>query len=139
MFIVPRHRLAVSARYLATHYGRIRCWAFPDPEREVFDQIVLMGYRKADPTPDAPAEEQVREWAEGEPEEMYPHRYPHRYGPVDSFVALGGVGTEPEGGEGCTSSGVYDPSTGHVVSRTDPSLLIPYNYLVLGVARYEGG
>ena len=37
------------------------------------------------------------------------------------------------------SEWVYDPSTGHVVSRTDPSLLIPYNYLVLGVARYEGG
>ena len=76
VFIVPRHRLAVSARYLATHYGRIRCWAFPDPEREVFDQIVLMGYRKADPTPDASAEEQVREWAEGEPERMESCRYP---------------------------------------------------------------
>ena len=41
MFIVPRQRLAVSARYLSTHYGRMRCWAFPDPEREVFDQVVL--------------------------------------------------------------------------------------------------
>ena len=38
--------------------------------------MVLFGYRKADPVPDAPAEEQVREWAEGEPEELYPHRYP---------------------------------------------------------------
>ena len=33
VFIVPRQRLAVSARYLSTHYGRMRCWAFPDPER----------------------------------------------------------------------------------------------------------
>ena len=56
VFIVSRQRLAVSARYLSTHYGRMRCWAFPDPEREVFDQIVLMGYRKADPVPDAHAE-----------------------------------------------------------------------------------
>ena len=40
MFIVPRQRLAVSARYLSTHYGRMRCWAFPHPEREVFDQVV---------------------------------------------------------------------------------------------------
>ena len=43
VFIVPRQRLAVSARYLSTHYGRMRCWAFPHPEREVFDQVVLMG------------------------------------------------------------------------------------------------
>ena len=34
--------------------GRMRCWAFPDPEREVFDQVVLMAYRKADPTPRRP-------------------------------------------------------------------------------------
>ena len=31
VFIVPRQRLAVSARYLSTHYGRMRCWAFPRP------------------------------------------------------------------------------------------------------------
>ncbi len=54
VFIVPRQRLAVSARYLSTHYGRMRCWAFPDQEREVFDQVVLMGYRKADPVPGRP-------------------------------------------------------------------------------------
>ena len=76
LFIVPRARLAVSARYLATHYGTLRCWAFPRPEREAFDQVVLMGYRKADPTPNAYAEGRVREWAEGEPEELYPHDYP---------------------------------------------------------------
>ena len=39
VFIVPRTRLAVSARYLATHYGTLRCWAFPQPEREAFDQV----------------------------------------------------------------------------------------------------
>ena len=33
IFIVPRKRLAVSARYLASHYRRIRCWAFPEPDR----------------------------------------------------------------------------------------------------------
>ena len=82
VFIVPRHRLTVSARYLATHYGRMRCWAFPDPERQVFDQIVLCGYRKADPSYDASAEEQLREWAEGDPEELYPHRYPPYSPPV---------------------------------------------------------
>ena len=45
----------------------MRCWAFPDPERQVFDQVVLMGYRKADPVPDAHAEGMALEWAAGEP------------------------------------------------------------------------
>ena len=76
VFIVPRQRLAVSARYLSTHYGRMRCWAFPDPEREVFDQVVLMAYRKADPVPDAHGESMVLEWAVGEPEPMRPEQYP---------------------------------------------------------------
>ena len=76
VFIVPRQRLAVSARYLSTHYGRMRCWAFPDPERQVFDQVVLMGYRKADPVPDAIAERMALEWAVGEPEPMRPYPYP---------------------------------------------------------------
>ena len=75
-FIVPRQRLAVSARYLSTHYGRMRCWAFPHPEREVFDQVVLMAYRKADPVPDAHGESMVLEWAVGEPEPMRPEQYP---------------------------------------------------------------
>ena len=75
VFIVPRQRLAVSARYLSTHYGRMQCWAFPDPERQVFDQVVLMGYRKADPVPDANAESMVLEWAVGEPEPLRSQTY----------------------------------------------------------------
>ena len=76
VFIVPRQRLAVSARYLSTHYGRMRCWAFPDPEREVFDQVVLFGYRKTDPVPEPHAEKRVLEWAFGEPDPLYPYPYP---------------------------------------------------------------
>ena len=76
VFIVPRQRLAVSARYLSTHYGRMRCWAFPDPEREVFDQVVLFGYRKTDPVPEAHAEKRVLEWAFGEPELLRSYPYP---------------------------------------------------------------
>ena len=79
VFIVPRQRLAVSARYLSTHYGRMRCWAFPDPEREVFDQVALMGYRKADPVPDATAESMVLEWAVGEPEPLRSQRNSYSY------------------------------------------------------------
>ena len=70
VFVVPRQRLAVSARYLSTHYRRMECRAFPDPEREVFDQVALFAYRKADPSPDAYAEGLVREWAKGEPEPL---------------------------------------------------------------------
>ena len=76
VFIVPRQRLAVSARYLSTHYGRMQCWAFPEPERQAFDQVVLMGYRKTDPVPDAPAEKRVLEWAFGEPEPLRSYSYP---------------------------------------------------------------
>ena len=76
IFIVPRRRLAVSARYLASHYRRIRCWAFPEPERQAFDQVVLIGYRRAEPHADPHAEEQIRAWAEGEPETLSLYRYP---------------------------------------------------------------
>ena len=75
VFIVPRQRLGVSARYLSTHYGRLRCWAFPVPEREVFDQVVLFGYRKSDPVPDAHAESMVVEWSMGEPEPLRSYPY----------------------------------------------------------------
>ena len=47
LFIVPRQRLSVSARYLSSHYRDLRCWYFPNPEREVFDQVVLMGRCKS--------------------------------------------------------------------------------------------
>ena len=70
VFIVPRQRLSYSARYLSTHYGRMQCWAFPDPEREVFDQVVVFGYRKTDPVPDANAEGMVMEWSVGQPEPL---------------------------------------------------------------------
>ena len=75
VFIVPRQRLSYSARYLSTHYGRMQCWAFPDPEREVFDQVVLFGYRKTDPVPDAHAEGMVMEWSVGQPETLRSSRY----------------------------------------------------------------
>ena len=75
VFIVPRQRLSYSARYLSTHYGRMQCWAFPDPEREVFDQVVVFGYRKTDPVPDAHAEGMVMEWSLGQPEPLRSHQY----------------------------------------------------------------
>ena len=82
LFIVPRQRLSVSARYLSSHYRDIRCWYFPGPEREVFDQVVLMGPRKAEPSPDAYSEEQVRAWAEGEPDTLGVPSYPVYHTPT---------------------------------------------------------
>ncbi len=49
---MPRQRLPVSARYLAAHYRRLACWAFPRPERAAFDQVLLTGCRRARPQPD---------------------------------------------------------------------------------------
>lgn len=33
---------------------------------------------------------------------------------------------------------VFQPASGQMVNRDDPKKLIPYNYLVFGVSRYEG-
>ena len=44
--------------------------------------MVLMGYRKGDPTPDPYAEAQVREWAHGEPEPLRFYRYPESTAPT---------------------------------------------------------
>ena len=55
----------------------MRCRAITSrPEREAFDQVVLMGCRKAEPSPNAYAENRVREWAYGEPEDLRTHDYP---------------------------------------------------------------
>ena len=66
VFIVPRKQLRVSARYLASHYSRLSCWAFPDPEREAFDQVVVIGERKHDTFTDTYTEELISRWADGE-------------------------------------------------------------------------
>ena len=77
VFIVPRQLgLAVSARFLSAHYTRVRCWAFPDPEREAFDQVVLMAIRRTEPSPDGYTEAQIKEWAEGEPDTLDPVTIP---------------------------------------------------------------
>ena len=84
VFIVPRTRLAVSARFLSAHYTRVRCWAFPNPEREAFDQVVLMAIRRAEPSPDGYTEAQIKEWAEGEPDTLTLSQYPVFTPPVTS-------------------------------------------------------
>ena len=64
-----------SGRYLASHFSRLDCWAFPEPEREAYDQVVLLGYRKAEVFLDTYAEERIHGWAAGEAETLAPRRY----------------------------------------------------------------
>ena len=82
VFVVPRRRLAVSANYLASHYARLRVWAFPEPERETFDQVVVTGIRKAEVQHDQYAAVQLREAIEGNLEQLSPQRYPAYYAPA---------------------------------------------------------
>jgi len=55
VYIIPRAQIATSARFLTTNYRRVRAWAFPEPEAEQFDQVVVLGVRKPQPRPDARA------------------------------------------------------------------------------------
>ncbi len=143
VFIVPRQRLAVSARYLTTHYRGIRCWAFPQPEREVFDQVALLGYRKEDPSPDPYAEARVREWAHGEPEPLRFDRYPEFTSPtmpvgdilfgtrtVDPVAAA----TEARRSGLWTSTEITDTLWPHVDIRTRPLMPLRRGHMAMLVA-----
>jgi hypothetical protein len=46
VLIIPQRRLAVSARFLASHYTTVRIFRFPDPEYASFRQIVLFATLK---------------------------------------------------------------------------------------------
>ena len=81
VLVVPRQRLAVSARYLASHYARLRCWAFPGPEREAFHQVVT-GTRKAEVQYDQHAAVRLQEVIEGNAEELTLQRYPSYNAPA---------------------------------------------------------
>lgn len=63
VFLIPQRRLAVSARYLASHYGGFLAYRFPDPEYAAFRQIVLFAIRKAQPTLDPPAQASLESWS----------------------------------------------------------------------------
>ncbi len=76
VFVVPLRRLAESARYLASHYRSLRVWAFPEPEREAFGQVVVTGVRKAEVQYDQYAAVALQEAIEGNLDELRPQRYP---------------------------------------------------------------
>ena len=66
VFLIPQRRLAVSARYLASHYAGWRAYRFPDPEYAAFHQCVLFATRKAQAAHDPAAQAQLEAWSTGE-------------------------------------------------------------------------
>ena len=63
VFLIPQRRLAISARYLASHYAGFRAYRFPDPEYAAFLQMVLFAARKPQATPDPTAQAQLETWS----------------------------------------------------------------------------
>ena len=63
VFIVPQARLAVSARYLASHYTSIQAFRFPDPEFSTFRQVVLFAARKPKAAPSPAAQAELEAWS----------------------------------------------------------------------------
>jgi SAM-dependent methyltransferase len=66
VFLIPQRRLAISARYLASHYAGFRAYRFPDPEYAAFRQMVLFAVRKPQATPDPTAQAQLETWSRAE-------------------------------------------------------------------------
>ena len=63
IYIVPQARLAQSARYLSTHYERMRCYRFHDPEYAAFRQCVLLAYKRTGPAIAPEAKAQAEAWS----------------------------------------------------------------------------
>ena len=70
VLIVPKHRLEVSARFIAAHYSQVNCRAFPMPQYDDFDQVVLFGRRLLNPVMDQELESRIIRWSRGPLEEM---------------------------------------------------------------------
>ncbi len=68
VFVVPKHRLTASARYLAHYYNVPRVWRFPDPEYDDFDQVALLADRKPHPLANHYVESHLNQLAHLDPE-----------------------------------------------------------------------
>ena len=66
IFLVPESRLAVSARYLSSHYANIRAYRFPDPEYRDYRQMVLLATCKPTAAPDPSAQAELSASSRGE-------------------------------------------------------------------------
>lgn len=63
-YIVPKHRLRSSARYLATHYRQPECFRFPDPYYDDFDQVIVTAIRCTPPSYRSDDEWAYQAWGE---------------------------------------------------------------------------
>ncbi len=66
VFIIPQRRLALSARYLASHYTRFAAYRFPDAEYAAFGQIVLFAVHKPQSSHDPLAQADLETWSRQE-------------------------------------------------------------------------
>jgi len=66
IFLIPQRRLAISARYLSSHYTGFSAYRFPDPEVEAFGQMVLFATRKRLPMLDQEAQRILEAWSSGD-------------------------------------------------------------------------
>ena len=92
VFVVPRHRLRVSAKYLASNYNPLACRRFPDPEYDDFDQVMLLGKRRASSEHIPEYEERIRHWSEGPLEAMKTLEDPPGDTPTDHTPILAPTG-----------------------------------------------
>ena len=63
VFVIPQIRLSVSANYIASHYHNIRCYSFPKPEWEDFNQVVLFAARNTQPAPNPSRAREIMDWS----------------------------------------------------------------------------
>ena len=63
IYIIPRRQLDKSAKYIALHFRTVQCYAFPEPEVDAYDQVVLFATRKRFPSPNKFTEERLNNWA----------------------------------------------------------------------------
>jgi len=63
VFVVPQARLAVSARYLSSHYRDLRVFRFPDPDYDSFRQIVVFATRKSRSQSDPAVQARLEAWS----------------------------------------------------------------------------
>jgi hypothetical protein len=64
LFLVPYYALAKSAGTIACHFSQVHCVRFPDPDFDVFKQVVLVG-KKHEPLldPDPEIRAKVLQWS----------------------------------------------------------------------------
>ena len=80
IYLVPRIRLGISARYLGAMYHSLKCFWFPFPERDDYDQVVLFAQKKGtNKLPSLSAEDQIVSWSQGNLDDLVQERYATMY------------------------------------------------------------